>query len=74
MGVLKLNLQKIPSANCTYNTQKAQAVQKGDAGIPAAAPGQVDAGAAEVGNMLMNFAQTVLSTEKSGVTKESEQC
>ncbi|HMY56019.1 MAG TPA: hypothetical protein PK671_23840 [Candidatus Obscuribacter sp.] len=49
---------------------KAQAGQKADAGIPAAVTGQVGAGAGEVGNVLRNFAQTVLSDGKSGVTND----
>lgn len=39
---------------------------KADAGISAAMAGQVGSGAAEVGNVLKNFAQSVLSDGKSG--------
>lgn len=48
--------------------------QKADVGIPAAMAGQIGAGAAEVGGVLKNFAQSVLSDGKSsGQTGEAAQ-
>lgn len=62
--------QKAHAGQKAQAGQKPDTGQKADAGIPAAMAGQVGSGAAEVGNVLKNFAQTVLSDGKSGVTND----
>jgi len=69
-GIKADMVQKPETGRRAETGQRSESGQKADAVISAAMAGQVGAGASEVGNVLKNFAQTVLSDGKSGVTND----